>query len=148
MLDNSRSMKAKQRNRLSVFLGNLVDTIGVSSKGNHFAAVTFDRNARIVNKFNDTQYHNKTNLKARLREAIQSKPQKHGARTDLAMNLAVNSVFIPEGGDRPNATNVMIIVTDGKPWISSGDKEPLIEFAQSTKAIEVMHISPQSYSLQ
>ena len=139
MLDNSKSMKNPQRNNMSMFLDNLVDKIGVSSKGNHFAAVTFDRGARIVNKFNDAQYHKKTSLKARLREATKNVPQQWGARTDLAMGLAVNSVFTPEGGDRPNAKNVMIIVSEGKPLKSKKDTEPWIGFAQSTKAIEVMH---------
>ena len=145
VFDTSKSMEKWHRRQLSMFLDNLVDNMGVSSKGNHFATITFDIGTRIINKFKDSQYHNKMNLKARLRAAVHRAPRWWGTRTDLAMRLAVNSVFTPQGGDRPNAKNVMIIINEGKPLVSKKDKVPWIGFAQSSKVIEVIQSRPQFY---
>jgi len=144
VFDTSKSMEKWHRRQLSMFLDNLVDNMGVSSKGNHFATITFDIGTRIINKFKDSQYHNKMNLKARLRAAAHRAPRWWGTRTDLAMRLAVNSLFTPQGGDRPNAKNVMIIINEGKPLVSKKDKVPWIGFAQSSKVIEAKDISVTS----
>ena len=65
------------------------------------------------------------------------RPKLVGTRTDLALDLASKEVFTAAGGDRPEAKNILLVVTDGKPYIREKDKKPFIPFETSTKALEV-----------
>ena len=64
-------------------------------------------------------------------------PGKVGTRTDLVLRVALNRLFTPEGGDRPDAQNLMLIFTDGKPWIGKWDDRKMVPFWETTKALEV-----------
>ena len=74
-------------------------------------------------------------------------PEKEGTRTDLAENLALTEVFTQEGGDRPSAMNVMLVITDGIPYIAKWDKEPKIPFPELTAALEVIKFKVNFRSL-
>lgn len=37
-----------------------------------------------------------------------------GTRTDLALEMAANQIFSAAGGDREDAGNVLVVLTDGK----------------------------------
>ena len=64
-------------------------------------------------------------------------PGKVGTRTDLVLRVALNRLFTPDGGDRPDAQNLMLIFTDGKPWIGKWDDRKMVPFWETTKALEV-----------
>ena len=64
-------------------------------------------------------------------------PGKVGTRTDLVLRVALNRLFTPEGGDRPDAQNLVLIFTDGKPWIGKWDDRKMVPFWETTKALEV-----------
>ena len=64
-------------------------------------------------------------------------PGKVGTRTDLVLRVALNRLFTPEGEDRPDAQNLVLIFTDGKPWIGKWDDRKMVPFWETTKALEV-----------
>ncbi len=65
--------------------------------------------------FADSQYHDRDALRKKLNE--QPLGLDNQTRTDLALKMAKDELFTDqeEGGDRPDHTNVMIVLTDGKP---------------------------------
>ena len=139
LADVSKSMTAGQRAQLTSLVGHLVDKFGVSSDGNHFGVITFGNEAEVFNTFKDSTYHNEENLKSLMEQKFKYVPQAWGTRTDIALHLAFSRLFTSEGGDRPNAKNVVIVFTDGMPFISKWDKKPFIPFEQSTELLQVVH---------
>ena len=135
--DISKSMRKQQRKKLVNFIEELLDSTLVSADGNHVALSTFAKTADIQNKLNNKEYYDAGKLRKAVKEIFIVRPKKFGTRTDLALDLAAREVFTAAGGDRPKAKNVLIIVTDGKPYIPKKDKKTFIPFETSTKALEV-----------
>ena len=71
-----------------------------------------------------------------MKQHVEDMPKKMGTRTDLALNLIATKLFTPEGGDRPEAKNVLLVFTDGLP--GGWDKTPVLPFPQLTKLLEVI----------
>ncbi|KAL9951953.1 hypothetical protein ACROYT_G044713 [Oculina patagonica] len=141
LADVSKSMTKDQHSQLANFVDRLVYKLGVSSAGNHYAVVTFGNEAEVFSTFRDSYYHNEYNLKTMMRQKFDFVPCCWGTRTDLAMNLAVTRLFTDAGGDRPDAKNVLLVFTDGLPFISKWDKKPFIPFYQSTSVLEAKDVS-------
>ncbi|XP_078360599.1 uncharacterized protein LOC144644910 [Oculina patagonica] len=139
--DISQSMKEADRHQLVEIVNALVDKLGVSAAANHFGLVTFGDRATVHHNFSNTNYHNAKNVKSSVADALKVVPKREGTRTDLAENLALTELFTREGGDRPNARNVMLIFTDGIPYIARWDKEPQIPFAKLTEALEAKNVT-------
>ena len=138
LIDTSKSMKTSHRTQLDSILDQLIDKLGVSSEGNHFAVITFDHDAILHNNLTDPLYHSKENLKSAVKDSIMKEASGWGTRTDFALNVAETEGFTREGGDRPEAKNVVTAITDkSETVISKNDKRPLIPFAETTKALEV-----------
>jgi len=135
--DTSRSMKKIHRKKLVQLVNYLIDELGVSPEGSHYGFITFDRYAKLIIHFSKPLYHNKEILKKKIKQKIMDEPKKWGTRTDLAFHLAATRLFTRKGGDRPDVKNVMLVFTDGKPYISRRDKKPVIPFSKSTKSLEV-----------
>ncbi|KAL9951960.1 hypothetical protein ACROYT_G044721 [Oculina patagonica] len=139
--DRSRSMNKGQRNKLISLVNNLIDNLGVSSEGNRFAIGNFGPSTGIANNFGDSLSHNAKNLKDTVKERFIYEPEDWGTRTDLVLNRARTELFTPEEGDREGAKNVLLIITDGKPYIAKKDKKPFVPFSKSTKALEEKDVS-------
>ena len=130
-------MTRAQRIQLTSLVTSLVDKFGVSSEGNHYAVVTFEKEAKVFNTFKDSQYHNKYGLQSLMEDKFSYVPSAWGTRTDLALHLALTQLFTPQGGHRPYVRNVVLVFTDGEPFISKWDKKPFIPFEQTTEALQV-----------
>jgi len=63
-----------------------------------------------------SEYHTLSKLQAAIRAL---KYPGGGTRTDLALEMAANQIFSPSGGDRGDAGNVLVALTDGKTSSSS-----------------------------
>ena len=140
LVDTSKSMTETQRGTLTTLIDRLIDKYPVSAKGNHYAFVTFDRYARIHNKFNNQSRYNQKALEGLIEEKIRiSKRLKWGTRSDIALYRAAKELFTKEGGDRADAKNILLVFTDGLQRIAKWDKEPFKNFSQSTEKLEVSH---------
>ena len=140
LVDTSKSMTETQRGTLTTLIDRLIDKYPVSAKGNHYAFVTFDRYAKIRNKFNNRGRYNKTILNDLIKTKVRiSKGLKWGTRSDIALYLAAKELFAIEGGDRADAKNILLVFTDGLQRIARRDKVPFKDFSNSTKNLEVSH---------
>ena len=126
--DISKSMEKSHRNKLVDLVKSLVDQKGVSAEGNHFAIATFGSYASIKTYFKESRYYNAKNLKEKVNQEFKVVPGKAGTRTDLVLRVALNRLFTPEGGDRPDAQNLVLIFTVGKPWIGKWDDRKMVPF--------------------
>ena len=91
--------------------------------------ITFDSNAALHNTFNNPTYQKEKALKTLVGNKFKKIASKWGTRIDKAEKIARDKLFTRARGDRPEATNVMLIFTDGKP---TGYKEPdFTQFEQS-----------------
>ena len=140
LVDTSNSMKKYQRMKLVGIFDKMLEEWGVSPEGNHYSLITFDRDAKIQNFFKDSRYQNKGNLRSKARIILRQKAW--GTRADIALQKAENKVFTKEGGDRPDAKDVLLMITDGIPWIPPPDRKrkPLVKFEKTTKSLEVSQL--------
>ena len=84
-----------------------------SPEEDHFGLITFNKRAELAFTFADSKYHDKEALVKRI--ADEPIRLRLHTRTDLALKLALDSLFTKAGGDRPDKPNVMIVLTDGMP---------------------------------
>ena len=108
-------MELDEREYLIKVVTSLIDEIGVSEAGHHFGFATYAVNATLHSNFSNPYYYNADNLKKTVRKQVNFEPELSATRTDLAMKLVLTELFSSNGGDRPNAKNVLIIITDGNP---------------------------------
>lgn len=141
LADISRSMGEDDRRDLIQVVHTLVDKLGVSETSNHFGFVTFAVNATLHSNFSNPFYYNADNLKSKVEKEVNFEPERDSTRTDLAMNLTLTELFSKDGGDRPNARNVLLVFTDGKPvYINTtwDDRQniSLLSFPEALKVIQ------------
>ena len=138
LADISRSMLDDEREDLIEVVKSLVDEVGVSEAGHRFGFVTYAINATLHSNFSNSFYYNADNLKSKVENEVKVIPDKDATRTDLAMELVLNKLFSSDGGDRPNARNVLVIISDGNPVFINGTWDnrtriPLSNFLEPLK---------------
>ena len=116
VLDKSRSINKENLERVIKFLADLVRKFNPAPDGDHFGLITFDKFARLVFNFSDSEYYNLDSLKKKIESEPTEKAKGYGTRTDLALIMARDELFTQAGGDRQNNPNVMLVLTDGKPY--------------------------------
>ena len=111
VIDQTKSIGKKNFLKMKAFVESLVDKYDVSEDHTHISIMTYAGDPTIHNTLADTKYHSKASLK----KLIENIPNKLGSptRTDKALEAARDKVFTAENGDRPDAPNVMIVLTDG-----------------------------------
>ena len=93
------------------FLSDLVGHLSVSPQGTHVGAIVYNSVARLEFNLAKSEYHSLH----KLQEAIKGlKYTGGGTRTDLALKMAADQIFSAADGDRADAANVLVILTDGK----------------------------------
>lgn len=97
---------------LKGFLLQLSDAMAIGPDSAHVGYILFAKKAQLLNTFADPEYYNRENVY----NLIKSIPDDLGSRTfiDKALIKANDSLFTPSGGDRPDAPNTLILMTDGR----------------------------------
>ena len=116
VLDKSQSINKKNLERDIEFLAHLVRKFNPAPDGDHFGLITFDKVARLVFNFSDSEYYNLDSLEKKIESEPTEKAEYVGTRTDRALIMARDQLFTEAGGDRQNSPNVMLVLTDGKPY--------------------------------
>ena len=116
VLDKSQSINKKNLERDIKFLAHLVRKFNPAPDGDHFGLITFDKFARLVFNFSDSEYYNLDSLEKKIESEPTEKAEYVGTRTDRALIMARDQLFTEAGGDRQNNPNVMLVLTDGKPY--------------------------------
>ncbi|CAH3021139.1 unnamed protein product, partial [Porites evermanni] len=126
--DRSRSLNTQNLRNLRLAIYDIVKKVGVSPDGTNFGIITFDSTAKLHNTFDNPVYQNEQKLKTLIDQKFKNIARNWGTRIDKAQKLARDKLFTPSGGDRPRATNVMLIFTDGKPTgLKKSDFTPFTE---------------------
>ena len=138
--DISRGMSVASRQDLIEAVNVLVDELGVSKTGNHFAFVTFAVNATLHVNFSNPFYYNASNLKSKVKKEVNVEPDRDSTRTDLAMQLTEKELFTRDGGHRAKAKSVLLLITDGNPVYrnKTWDTRPKILTSNITKLLQVI----------
>ena len=116
VLDKSRSINKENLERVIEFLADLVRKFNPAPDGDHFGLITFDKFTRLEFNFSDSEYYNLDSLEKKIESEPTEKAKGYGTRTDLALIMARDELFTQAGGDRQNSPNVMLVLTDGKPF--------------------------------
>ena len=139
LADISNSMnEGNNREHLTDVVHQLVDYVEVSETGHHFGFATFAVNATLHSNFSNPTYYNAEKLKSKVKKEVNVTQDKDSTRIDLAMELVLKELFSSDGGDRPNARNILLIFTDGNPvfinetW-DNRTEIPLTNFTEQLK---------------
>ena len=111
VLDTSGSVRSENFKKATEFVANLVGHLTISAQGTHVGVISYASTPSLQFNFAKAEYHNLGALQAAIRGV---KFTGGGTRTDLALEMASNHLFTPGAGDRNQATNVLIVLTDGK----------------------------------
>ena len=114
IVDSSLSIKVPNFVRVKTFLTQFVHFFDATT---HFSIITFAKYPVVRCRFSDKECQGPDGVQ----DLITTIPDKlyWGTFTDRALVEANQTVFIPENGDRPDASNVVIVITDGKPMKGS-----------------------------
>nr|XP_058952493.1 uncharacterized protein LOC131779909 isoform X2 [Pocillopora verrucosa] len=138
VIDRTRSIGGNNYKRMLTSVEKFIGKFDVGENTTHFAIVTFASYAEIRVNFTDTKYYS---LEA-WRQLIQEmkKTDKLGAptRTDRALRMVCENVFVPENGDRPESPNVLILLTDGNTHKAS---EPFDTAIQGCKVTNIHRVA-------
>ena len=134
LVDRTESVRISNFKMLKGFLLQLSDAMPIGPEAAHVGYILFAKDAELLNTFADTEYYNRESVHS----LITSITDDLGKRTfiDKALMKANDSLFTQEGGDRPNAPNVLILMTDGK---TNDDSKPFSEIIPSLKVRHVAH---------
>ncbi|CAH3172036.1 unnamed protein product [Porites lobata] len=118
IIDGSGSVGKANFDKGLTFFADLVSHLAVSPQGTHVGAIVYESSAYLKFNLKKSEYHTLSKLK----DAIKAlRYPGGGTRTDRALEMAANKIFSADGGDRGDASNVLIIITDGK--THSGSKK-------------------------
>ena len=117
LVDRTRSLSGTDFMLLKGFLGQLVGWLNIGRDATRVGIILFDSRPKVISKFTDEALFNKDAVY----QFIEKIPidRFSPTRTDKALFAANNQLFTPEGGDRENFPNVLIVFTDGKTHRSS-----------------------------
>jgi len=99
------------------FIGKLLPMFDISPTATRVNVVLFNAIAFSVVAFDQPYYQNIDALKAGVQYLPRYLPS--GKRLDKALQYVNDNVFTVERGDRPDAKNVAVFLTDG--WIHGGN---------------------------
>ena len=111
IIDGSGSVGSANFKKALDFLEDLVGHLAISPQGTHVGAIVYHTKALLQFNLAKSEYHNLSKLQAAIRAL---KYTGGGTRTDLALEAAANRIFSAAGGDRQDAANVLVVLTDGK----------------------------------
>ena len=115
LIDCSNSVRHEYfRLLLRKFIPNFVRQFKIGEKKTRVGIVMFNAKATLVNDFrSDVSFNTKVLLK---KIKYKRWDLKFKTRIDRGLELVSMKLFSEDGGDRKNKSNVLVVLTDGKPF--------------------------------
>ena len=114
VIDRTKSVGGKNYDLMLESVKKLISQYDVGEDKTHFSIVTYAGDAEVRVSLDDPKYHSEEALQQLLDEMIDKDKLGSPTRTDKALKLVGEEVFVPrKNGDRPKSPNIMIIFTDG-----------------------------------
>ena len=111
IIDGSVSVGKDNFKKGLEFFSDLVGHLSVSPQGTHVGTIVYGSTATLKFNLAKSEYHSLS----KLQDAIKAFDYPGGGtRTDLALEMAANGFFSSAGGDRADAANVLVVMTNGK----------------------------------
>ena len=113
LLDQSSSIGSQSNFRLETkFVKDVLNKYTGDGRPHYIRAgvIKYGEKAELTIKLND--FKNMTKLKATIDRRVKFEASKR-TRIDLALRMANKQFFTKKNGDRPEAPNVLILITDG-----------------------------------
>ena len=126
VIDRTRSIGPANYDRMLNSVKKFISKFDVGENETHFAIVTYAGNAEIRVNLTDTKYYSQEALNQLIQEMKSKDRLSMPTRTDKAIRMVCEHVFVPENGDRPESPNVMILLTDGHTHVSSEPYDTVI----------------------
>ena len=130
VIDQTRSVGKENYDTMLDSVKSLIDKYDVGDSETHFSIVTYDKDAKVRVSLNDKEYHSKEALQNLLDEMKENDKLGSPTRTDKALKIVGEEVFVEENGDRSESPNVMIVFTDGNTHKSSEPYDTVIPTLQ------------------
>ena len=109
IVDASKSVRVQNFVRVKTFL---IQFIHQFEPDTHFSVITFAKNPSVLCKFDSPQCQSPDathSLISRIPDKLSG-----GTYTDRALVAAEQIVFAPENGERGDAANIVVVITDGR----------------------------------
>ncbi|XP_021367855.1 collagen alpha-3(VI) chain-like isoform X2 [Mizuhopecten yessoensis] len=124
LMDSSNSLGPDNWEKEKEFVKNLIGDLKVGTNDMQVSVVTYESNPAV--QFYLNQYDNKNDAMS----AVTNISFHTGnTLTGKALEFVRDSVFVSAAGDRPNANNILVVLTDGK----SSDSQVTLEQASLLK---------------
>jgi len=133
VVDSSGSIGVQNWHHVLDFINEIIDKMGVGQYTTHVGVVTYGNRAHII--FNLNNYTDPNQMKTAVSAA---KFLDENTNTSGGIATALKEMFTAANGDRPNAPNMMIIITDG---VSTYDNASTIPNANAAKGQGITVIS-------
>ena len=130
VIDQTKSVGKGNYDTMLDSVKSLIDKYDVGDSETHFSNVTYDKDAKVRVSLNDKEYHSKEALQNLLDEMKENDKLGSPTRTDKALKIVGEEVFVEENGDRSESPNVMIVFTDGNTHKSSEPYDTVIPTLQ------------------
>ena len=112
MVDTTKSLRYDNVPVMKKALTLLVQKFDIAENKTHVSLETFNKNALVLNKFNDPNYWSANALIDLINTSIDK--LKSPTRLDYALEEANGTMFTEANGDRPGDRNVLVVFTDGR----------------------------------
>ena len=132
---NPQNMLYDNWNLMLNFVANLVDLFTIASNATRVGAVVFSENASVA--FHLDAYSDAQSVKNAI---LTLGYLGNETNTPKAFTVARRNCFDYTKGDRPNVTNLVIFISDGRPWPTTRTEAAKAE-AQALKDADVLLIA-------
>jgi len=123
ILDATNSVGRINFNISKKFVLALVNSMTISPEASHLGLIVYNIHAHITVGFNEPEKQNPAVIKRILKATTKLKGRTF---TDRALRLAGSDLFTPQGGDRPNKPDILVVLTDGKTNVASEPYETVL----------------------
>ena len=131
VLEASKELGLQHFFDAATFIDNLLHLFDISPDGTHVHIVLYSRIAYSIISFDQLFYQSSDAVAAILNYLIVTPFLISGKRLDMALEYVNDNVFTAERGDRPDAENIAVFVTDG--IIQNGQDHDISETVSSLK---------------
>ena len=140
VIDRTKSIGKKKYDKMLDSVFSLIEKYAVGEDKTHFSIVTYASNPNVVVSLDDTESQSQEALQQAIDE-LKGKSLGSTTRTDKELNKVGEEVFVEENGDRSEATDIMIVFTDGN---TAGNSEPYDTVLPTLKVIFIKELNSQS----
>lgn len=143
LVDRTNSVGISNFKMLKGFLLELSDAMPIGPDAAHVGYILFAKQANLLNTFADTEYYSRENVHS----LITSIPNKLFGSTfiDRALIKANDSLFTPMGGNRLGASNVLILMTDGRTNRDSISFSEIVPSLRDDKQVRMIALGVGNY---